>query len=629
MGEYYSFLIIDNTNGQLNLSYSSYDKCISNPQLVSLEFEVEEIACGERNTLLLDSIYNNKHIAEGKVYTVDTNTKGKVSSRSLYGPTLLDSLSHIKYISCGWSHFVAVDNRGSVYSWGYSKGIALGHGGSNAVTIPRKVQYFEKLGVRIREVACGGYHTAFISEDGDLFACGSNQSGQLGIGSKQDKDIPVLLKSEGKVRQVGCGLLHTLFITEKGNTYATGNNNFGQLGTGNKVSTNTPVKISLNNVKAISCGHHSAAITHEGNLFIWGTGSFGELLSPTLFPNVRDAEELKLGACFGVVRDANDNIWTWGTNTSGELATNDYEPRAKPSLAKGIKDVNKIACGSSFVIARVRKKELDMTLMNKDSLVSSRIGAIINLSSGERLEDPLKYFLSTEESPVKEILNLGSRLSLENTMTISKQNALKIYKEELEQANSVNYSQDENVEVKRIIEKIKISCAKERDEAVQNLEEEVLKLRSELNENKKKYEKRIEELMQEKKKLKAQVEEAVKATNDTLSLLKKENQEYSLKIESLVEEKLRLSVDLERVLIENSTFLGLLEQYENVNTTVKVNKEIQTEDIQEITFKLPNHILTRNEFERALEQKKENERKVLSLATNRVLNKSTLRYLWY
>ena len=43
---------------------------------------------------------------------------------------------------------------------------------------------------RIREVSCGGFHTAAISESGELFTWGGGEHGQLGHGDKVNKTVP-------------------------------------------------------------------------------------------------------------------------------------------------------------------------------------------------------------------------------------------------------------------------------------------------------------------------------------------------------------------------------------------------------------------------------------------------------
>ena len=56
----------------------------------------------------------------------------------------------------------------------------------------------------IREVACGKYHTLFLTENGDgrrreLWACGANNFGQIGNNSNQNQFLLVhlLVKPQG------------------------------------------------------------------------------------------------------------------------------------------------------------------------------------------------------------------------------------------------------------------------------------------------------------------------------------------------------------------------------------------------------------------------------------------------
>jgi alpha-tubulin suppressor-like RCC1 family protein len=84
---------------------------------------------------------------------------------------------------------------------------------------------------------------------------------------------------------VACGQLHTLaLIQAKGQVYAWGSNSFGQLGLGNNRSINTPTmitEIASITMRFIAAGSFSGAISHEkGELFLWGTGTFGEFPIP-------------------------------------------------------------------------------------------------------------------------------------------------------------------------------------------------------------------------------------------------------------------------------------------------------------------------------------------------------------
>ena len=65
--------------------------------------------------------------------------------------------------------------------------------------------------IPIRSADCGSHHSAFIDFSGELYTCGANHTGQLGIGSREPQSVPTLVKTE-KVAQVACGVFHTLIL---------------------------------------------------------------------------------------------------------------------------------------------------------------------------------------------------------------------------------------------------------------------------------------------------------------------------------------------------------------------------------------------------------------------------------
>jgi len=62
---------------------------------------------------------------------------------------------------------------------------------------------------------------------------------------------------------------------------------------------------------------------------------------------------LSVGGFFGSAVDEGGLVWTWGSNTSGELGQGDFQPRTHPTPIGYLqgKRVQKISCGGSFVIA--------------------------------------------------------------------------------------------------------------------------------------------------------------------------------------------------------------------------------------------------------------------------------------
>ena len=66
-----------------------------------------------------------------------------------------------------------------------------------------------------------------------------------------------------------------------------------------------------------------------------------------------DIVQVSIGGCFGSGIDRDGLIWTWGSNSKGELGLGDYEARPYPFPVTHLKNkkVTKIACGGAFAIA--------------------------------------------------------------------------------------------------------------------------------------------------------------------------------------------------------------------------------------------------------------------------------------
>lgn len=146
-------------------------------------------------------------------------------------------------------------------------------------------------------------------------------------------------------------------MVESGEVRASGGNSFGQLGLGHRVSAETPQRVEAflpGQVSRLACRHHSAAITFDGELYLWGTGAFGEYLAPQKMKNIDSpVTDVSLGGCFGVATDSDGKIWAWGSNRSGELGLGDCESRALPCCVSATRDtpVARVACGTSHVVA--------------------------------------------------------------------------------------------------------------------------------------------------------------------------------------------------------------------------------------------------------------------------------------
>ena len=124
-------------------------------------------------------------------------------------------------------------------------------------------------------IAGGEGHSLAIKTDGTLWAWGYNNTGQLGDGTKVDKNIPIKIGSG--YAMIAAGRFYSLAIKTDGTLWAWGANDTGQLGDGTNVNKNIPVQIG-SGYAAIAAGDgHSLAIKTDGTLWAWGFNNAGQL----------------------------------------------------------------------------------------------------------------------------------------------------------------------------------------------------------------------------------------------------------------------------------------------------------------------------------------------------------------
>jgi len=128
--------------------------------------------------------------------------------------------------------------------------------------------------------ASAGYSHYLEIKNGKLFASGSNNYGQLGLGTTSAKEIsPIQVGTDENWVSVSGGENFSLAIKADGTLWAWGYNNRGQLGISTTTNADTPTQIGTDdNWISIAAGiRHSLAIKADGTLWAWGYNYFGQL----------------------------------------------------------------------------------------------------------------------------------------------------------------------------------------------------------------------------------------------------------------------------------------------------------------------------------------------------------------
>jgi RCC1 and BTB domain-containing protein len=103
-----------------------------------------------------------------------------------------------------------------LYTFGEGKFGRLGTGNERNCHTPHLVEAM--VGKKPRQVSCGGFHTAVVTEDGKLYTTGGGEHGQLGHNDRVNKLKPTFVQAlDGEfVSEITCGWSHSVALTAKG-----------------------------------------------------------------------------------------------------------------------------------------------------------------------------------------------------------------------------------------------------------------------------------------------------------------------------------------------------------------------------------------------------------------------------
>lgn len=189
----------------------------------------------------------------------------------------------------------------------------------------------------ITKIACGKLHSVALDLAGKVYAWGNNSRGQLGLGNKKNKTEPRLVESltDKYITQIACGDYFSVFVESNTNVYTCGDNNNGTLGLGlhddNHAIIPNQVKFKKNisiNIRTVQCGkYHVMILTTEHKLYVWGSGIMNAIgMASINIPSeliIQEKINCPIVAIYAgesrttIVYD--DAVYTCGRNWSGQL----------------------------------------------------------------------------------------------------------------------------------------------------------------------------------------------------------------------------------------------------------------------------------------------------------------------
>ena len=293
----------------------------------------------------------------------------------------------IEAVAAGEFFGAAVSNKGLVYTWGRNNRGQLGDGTttdrSGAVRVLKgayngTTYLGDNPNNPIIDVVAGDETCYALAANGEVFAWGYNNNGQIGDGTTTTRTTPVkVLKgayagtlylgdaSSNPIKAIAAMPMGCLALTKAGTVFAWGNNSNGQLGDNSTTDRSTPVCVlkgaypgttylgdsTSHKIVAIAGGGlHALALSSRGHVYSWGRNAEGALGDNTNTSRHTPVRVLKgeyvgttylgdstaitnIGGGFHhslAITGSNYSTYSWGDGYEGRLGDGTTTNRATP-----------------------------------------------------------------------------------------------------------------------------------------------------------------------------------------------------------------------------------------------------------------------------------------------------------
>jgi alpha-tubulin suppressor-like RCC1 family protein len=202
-------------------------------------------------------------------------------------PTGLPAAAALEFVqvSAGGDHSCGVTVAHEAYCWGSNDAGELGIGTTsgpefcNGLACSRR-PVLVAGGLAFRRVSASGrFHSCGVTTDDVAYCWGTNAFGQLGDGTQVDSPAPVAVGGGLEFRDVIAGILHSCGVSTQNTAYCWGHNQAGELGHGDVGGASQPVRVARGLAfRLLSAGEQlTCGLTTEGAAYCWGENTVGQL----------------------------------------------------------------------------------------------------------------------------------------------------------------------------------------------------------------------------------------------------------------------------------------------------------------------------------------------------------------
>jgi alpha-tubulin suppressor-like RCC1 family protein len=313
--------------------------------------------------------------ADGTLWSWGANDFGQLG-RSLSTTYSWTTISAGANSADNTGFMIAIRSDGKLFSWGNNNIGQLGFGDALPST---NISYPLQIGNSSwTSVATGWSHVAAIDASGRLFTWGKNNSGQLGQNNTVARSSPVQVA--GSYTYVSAGFEVTYAIKTDGTLWAWGANTLYAVGDGTTINRSSPVQVasSITNWSQVAPGtSHTLALRTTGQLYGWGNNGLLQLTGGTALRQ----HWLTYGAGSGVTNDG--YLWTWGRNNFGQMGNNSTADNNIPGILGTATDnlwVKSESAGYNTTTSTTHAMKSNGTLWSWGSNTNGEIGDLTTVA---------------------------------------------------------------------------------------------------------------------------------------------------------------------------------------------------------------------------------------------------------
>lgn len=314
-------------------------------------------------------------------------------------------------ITIGNKFIIVQTASGEIWGWGDNASGVLGTASSKEtgtnITAPTQIPLPQN--VTAVSVSAGFDHVLMLGSDGNVYAWGNNEAGQLGTSSGDTLSTPTLVAGlQGKsIVAVAAGHRFSLALSEGGKVYSFGLNDKLQLGyepTAKASATPTLIEaLSGVFVKQIHAGYDSVtAIDVDGKVYLWGSGSNSVLgleappenHLPTALPEAKGALPI---VCADL--SANHSAYLQNDGTVGFMGLNKFGQYGNGETSDKAAVKFKVTDTASLGVSAIATSDAQTVLLTVDGKVYTAGAGMPNNADGSATATFVPLF-EEEKAPV-------------------------------------------------------------------------------------------------------------------------------------------------------------------------------------------------------------------------------------